>query len=271
MNHLNVNLLGGMYLESEDWMFNQNGIKDALKGLVSMVGGNVHLSGIESISPVGGNWDYPEGYIAIEGEIYYVPAASVPANGAHWYWEVVESYDPAGYEVFQDGGAPQNTYVVRTAKLATYPTAQSETATRKSTVNMKSLSDFVLNRIQNNSNRFSLAQQWKEYDNALNIPGGVLSLGTDANSFRINVPNGGGGLTEIVNDMNLQNGTIITLNLQGSIGDLFAVIHGNNIEAEQYNYSGGMSFTGAGFKANASIQFIKSNGKWRLITPGIPA
>jgi hypothetical protein len=41
MNHLKVDLLGGMYLEAEDWMFNQDGIKDALKGIISMVGGNV--------------------------------------------------------------------------------------------------------------------------------------------------------------------------------------------------------------------------------------
>jgi hypothetical protein len=101
------------------------------------------LSGIGSFNIVGGDLVYPEGYVAIEGEIYYVPAATVPFVGANWYYEVEESFDPAGYEVFQDGGAPQNTYAIRTVKVVTYAAAQATTATRKPIAALTNLDDKV--------------------------------------------------------------------------------------------------------------------------------
>lgn len=153
MNFLDVNKLGGMYFEAEDWIFNQNGIKEAMKGLASVAGNNFILSGIKPLAYFNnatqiGNG---EGFAVIEGEIFYVPSNfqsnNANNNGNFTYLEVLQTFDPNGLEVFEDGGAPQNTYVIRTAKIATYATAQSITANRKEFFSLKTYAEAIKNNV----------------------------------------------------------------------------------------------------------------------------
>lgn len=131
MDYLKVDHLGGMYLEAEDWIFNQNGIKEALKGLTSVAGMNFILSGVKPLGISNNIIANNEGYVVIEGEIFYVPVNIFNATGNHIYIEVNEWFDPNGLEVFEDGGTPKNTYIKRTAKIARYNTAQAITPGRK--------------------------------------------------------------------------------------------------------------------------------------------
>jgi hypothetical protein len=131
MDYLKVDHLGGMYLEAEDWIFNQNGIKQALKGLTSVAGNNFILSGVKPLSITPTLIAHQEGYVVLEGEIFYVPVHIFSATGNFIYIEVNEWFDPNGLEVFEDGGTPKNTYIKRTAKIARYNTAQAITPNRK--------------------------------------------------------------------------------------------------------------------------------------------
>jgi hypothetical protein len=260
MNFLKVDLSGGMYLEAEDWIFNHNGIKDAMKGIISMLGGNVKLGGVNTFNIAGGNLSYDEGYVAIEGEIYYVPAATVPLLGSNFYWEVVESYDPAGYEVFQDGGAPQNTYVIRTVKVATYAAAQATTATRKPLASLVTLDDRISQLFLTGNNKFTNSQNWAEKATTVAVVANAIDL-TDlaSNSLRVTVADGN-AIQSLTNENLFNNGMWLAIHSEGNPAHRFFIA-----ESAQIKTSNGVGYW---FSAGQSVLLIKSNGKWKLMSKG---
>lgn len=157
MDYLKVDLLGGMYLEAEDWVFNQNGLKEALKGMASVAGSNYILSGILPLSVSPGIIGNPEGFAVIEGEIFYVPLGLQPNNGTFRYLEVEETFDPNGLEVFEDGGSPQNTYIKRTAKVTSYATAQTITSTRKLLSDLKTFAQQTADNVADRLSDFAFS------------------------------------------------------------------------------------------------------------------
>lgn len=155
MDYLKVDLLGGMHLEAEDWAFNQNGLKEALKGMASVAGSNYILSGVLPLSVSPGIIGNPEGFVVIEGEIFYVPLNLQPNAGTFRYLEVKETFDPNGLEVFEDGGSPQNTYIKRTAKVTSYATAQAITTTRKLLSDLKTFAQQTADNVADRLSDFS--------------------------------------------------------------------------------------------------------------------
>lgn len=64
-------------MRNEDWQFEADAVRDALKGIGSMLGLNAILSGCVP-SASGGGYVFTQGYVLINGEVLYVPAVTAP-------------------------------------------------------------------------------------------------------------------------------------------------------------------------------------------------
>ena len=126
MNEFKTTDVGGHSLEWNDLRWMMAGYSEAFKGVLSTFGyaaGDVYiLSGCESATvgnPVT-SLSIDEGFIAIDGEVCFVPAHSVAQQaggaGTGYYWKVDSSFDPTGLELFEDANQ-YNTYEVRRGKV----------------------------------------------------------------------------------------------------------------------------------------------------------
>lgn len=244
MNFLKVDDLGGMYLDAEDWIFNQNGVKEALAGLSSIIGRNCILSGIEPITIGSSTLAYQAGFVAIEGEVLRIPAATVALNGAFTYVEIEESYDPDGYEVFEDGGAPINTYIIRTAKLVSYAALQTETATKKWYPSLKRISQLIVEAVQANANTFTQRQSWSVGDDSAIVIGQnsiPLAGYTGGNTYNVNIANATVPITRFTGSM--PDGTWLAVKFTGgslvTIADGVATANGFDTNEQSYVFSTG--------------------------------
>lgn len=133
MNKFKTTDNGKLPFVSDDLRFVDAGIRDALKGLVSLFGltasNSFKITGCV-VSNVGLVYSYTAGYICYLGEILPVVSGSVtipgsPQVGYGLYWDLDLSFDPAGLKVFENG-VSHDTYEVRKAKLVygQYPTNQ---------------------------------------------------------------------------------------------------------------------------------------------------
>lgn len=126
---------GGLDFRSDDLRFEQDAVRDALRGILSSAGDCV-LSGcaITGVVVLGVNkYRCAPGYVAIDGEVYKVNGSDVVTGLAFYYLEVDESYDTAGNKTFADLGTHQ-TYLVRVATFkggASLPSGAVDTATVK--------------------------------------------------------------------------------------------------------------------------------------------
>jgi hypothetical protein len=107
---------GGMPLEGDDFRWEQDGVRDALKGILHYFsaphGGNIILSGCQ-ITLVSGNAVVTEGYALINHEVCYVPAQTVAVSSlANSSLKILETYDVSGLEVFADS-VSRDTYAIR--------------------------------------------------------------------------------------------------------------------------------------------------------------
>lgn len=115
MNKLNIGL-GGHPATGDDFLFLQQQLSDVLLGMAKTSGESfIALSGCE-FSIIGGttiSWN--AGYMYINGEVCQVDAgtAAYPANTT---WQVVETYDPAGNDEYEDLNFV-NTWVYRKATI----------------------------------------------------------------------------------------------------------------------------------------------------------
>lgn len=122
MNKLKTDINAGIGFEWDDFRFEQAAVREAIYGLVSAFGidpaSSFIISGCQ-VSGLPGSQTYAPGFISLNGEIYRVPGGAVPVivnPGDFLYWDVDVTYDPAGFESFENGTSG-DTYEVRTASV----------------------------------------------------------------------------------------------------------------------------------------------------------
>lgn len=120
---------GGLPLLLNDFTFIDNNIRDTFKALLAPYSTStttaIILSGcVGTVS--GPNTTYSAGYVAIGGEIFQVDQ-HVEANNTYKYWSIVNTFDPAGFKLFQDGNS-HDTYLIRKAKVVHYSAAPTSQA-----------------------------------------------------------------------------------------------------------------------------------------------
>lgn len=122
MNRTLYTLVGGNFIELDDFEFEQLAIREAFRGRLSfyqdvtLAAEGFIISGAGAVLG-GGNFTISPGFIAFKGEVYAVDAQVIPDNAAHiFFWDVDVTFDPAGTEDFEDAST-QETYEVRKVKL----------------------------------------------------------------------------------------------------------------------------------------------------------
>jgi len=106
MNNFNPTLsTGGMPLKQNDLTFIQAAFKEALKGILGGLMGPVASGQIHGaqVADAGSNWHVSEGFVAYNGEIWYVAAADVTkVTGTRLYFVPDISWDPAGSKTYEN-------------------------------------------------------------------------------------------------------------------------------------------------------------------------
>ena len=119
MNKLKTTDTGGFDCKLNDFRFLSKGVEDAFKGILSAftpTATTYILSGC-TYTLVSGTMTMSEGYVAIDGEVCYVPAHSISfTTPANLYWDVEISYDSEGFKQFENFDW-HDTYEVRVAKI----------------------------------------------------------------------------------------------------------------------------------------------------------
>ena len=125
MNKLITTHNGGMpdYLDNFRW--HEEAIIEVLAHIVkgmSNGAGAMRLYGA-SISMSGANYVVSEGAIFFQGEIFTVPAHTLPmlptGESGTYFWKLEETYHPDGLLTFElEGLPPQDCYAIRVAKLS---------------------------------------------------------------------------------------------------------------------------------------------------------
>lgn len=121
MNKVKWMELGGAPIRNDDWNFESNAVRDALKGIAKMLKGDALLGGCvpsPAVPPATG-YTFTEGYVAIGGEVYYVPAVTVPItfDEDNNFFRIEEtSVVPDGDIVMEDSSSA-NIYKKRIATL----------------------------------------------------------------------------------------------------------------------------------------------------------
>lgn len=118
MNKLDLSFLGGHPITLDDLEFLQNALTEGIKGAISpfQFGGSdpVILAGI--IGTISGlNTNFTAGFIVVNGEVYYVPAATV-VTASPICIDIAETIDTAGDVTYEDL-ATHSTYLVRKGLL----------------------------------------------------------------------------------------------------------------------------------------------------------
>jgi len=145
MNRLAIETGGHPFLD-DDLMHIQDGIKEALKGIASGFGGNFILSGCV-VKEVGPAVTVTEGYIVLNGEVYYVEAdafTKFPLISPNLYWQVSETNSAVDPVVYEDGTS-KSVHKVRRAIAAQdigYPIVVA-VADLKSVVNFALLNNWT--------------------------------------------------------------------------------------------------------------------------------
>jgi hypothetical protein len=109
MRRLKTEDLGGLPIALDDLRWIEEGVKDALKGIVNYADPTeiLIISGCE-YSPDRiddlGEIVMTEGYILFDGEIFKVPATTQSLTGGNtlFYWDLKTTYDVAGNVVFEN-------------------------------------------------------------------------------------------------------------------------------------------------------------------------
>jgi hypothetical protein len=135
MNKLDFKL-GGHPDVLDDMNFAIEALKEALNGLASqftyLSPAVIKITEMPLINASGSIWNWPDGFIWLDGEIFKVDAGTVTLTTGVLDWYVVETPDTNG-TVLYENGTTQNTYLIRRAALreelgtASYPDADSKT------------------------------------------------------------------------------------------------------------------------------------------------
>lgn len=128
MDKLNTNLFGGFPFDLDDWRWEIDDMRRAIIALGKGIAGGDGLGGLYgnmvvygmgfTLNTTGGVVSISPGWLTIGGELLYWPGGTgnpaLPPS-SH-YFTVVETNDPSGNEVFQDGTL-QSTHIARRVKL----------------------------------------------------------------------------------------------------------------------------------------------------------
>lgn len=121
MKRLKTDINGGFPFVLDDLRWMQSGVEEAFKGLgtVVLAGQPMRvLSGIAStVNPSTFEVSITSGYVFMDGEVFFVPAQTVPFVGQKYWFDVVTTFDPAGDKIFQSGGPAKQTYEIRQLQL----------------------------------------------------------------------------------------------------------------------------------------------------------
>lgn len=191
---------GGMPLHGNDFEWIHTGIAEALKGVVSLFGatssGSFIISGCEP-SLGGGNVSITEGFACIGWEVCYCPAQTVAALAiGDVSIKLVQSYDPAGQELFADL-VTRDTYAIRRGIISTGST--SPEINLASPVRLpKRIEDIVLSQeVEHEVSSFQanfssgLPIVLKKVLNRTHIQGNVFYAGSSSNGadlYAFNIP-----------------------------------------------------------------------------------
>lgn len=121
MYKLQTNYNGGMPFELNDIRWDQDSVRDVLKGILDSFkytdSGGFKLNGC-IVTDIEGGYQCSAGYVYFSGEVFKVDAHTVSfgSEGCHYVFGVVTTYDIAGNDVFKDGSA-HSTYEIRKAVL----------------------------------------------------------------------------------------------------------------------------------------------------------
>jgi hypothetical protein len=118
MNKVNWIELGGAPIRNDDWKFDQDAVRDALKGVSSFLGANALLNGCVP-SPSGGGHVFTSGYVLINGEVLFVPAvtAPIPFDEDGNYFQIQESNVSPDGDIVMENGNAVNIYKQRIAVI----------------------------------------------------------------------------------------------------------------------------------------------------------
>ncbi len=115
---------GGMPFHGDDIRFIDEGVREALKGLIHLYaaqnGGNMILSGMEYTN-TGGQVSINEGFVCLNYEVRYFPASNVSVSNTVGALQALNIqpdnyYQSEGNDVFEDG-VSRDTYAIRRAKI----------------------------------------------------------------------------------------------------------------------------------------------------------
>lgn len=131
MNNLKTTDTGGFPLVLDDLRWQHEAYKEAFKGILSAFGisptQTFILSGCVRTVDVG-TVTVTEGYVCIEGEVYYMPEQVYAETVDTEYFAVNVTYDPAGLKLFQDASS-HDTYEIRQAQILVSDTPPAEHTT----------------------------------------------------------------------------------------------------------------------------------------------
>lgn len=186
MNKVNWVALGGAPLRNDDWQFEGDAVRIAIKGLGSVLGLNALLSGCVP-SPSGGGYVFTSGYVMINGEVCFVPAITspIPFDEDGNYFQLVESdVSPEGDVVMEDG-SNANIYKQRIAVIGydpdtLPPNSISWLAAYNNRFNAKALAAVVNETILPQKGLF-----WRRLNASLNIVSGAVSFDNKNGNFAV--------------------------------------------------------------------------------------
>lgn len=277
MNKVNWMQAGGVPLRNDDWQFEADAVRTALKGLGSVLGLNALLSGCVP-SPSGGGYVFTSGFVLINGEVCYVPAVTSPITFDEDgnYFQLVETdVSPEGDVVMEDG-SNANIYKQRIAVIGydpdtLPPNSISWLTAYNNRLNAKALAAVVNETILPQKGVF-----WKRLNAPLDITSGAVSFDNKNANFAV---------------INTNNSTLQNINLSFSGGQqpcLFAlkvagtgylrIAHGalkcNQQRDHFFNVGDVILFINDGLTPTDAIHLISEGGSdvWHYVGhPGEPS
>lgn len=186
MNKVNWLQLGGAPIRNDDWQFEADAVREAIKGLGSILGDNALLSGCEP-SLVGTQFTFSAGYVLISGEVYYVPAVTTPINfdGVHNYFQINESSVTPEGDVVMEDTMPANIYRQRIALLVYDLSGTPPNSIPWAEANDHRLPQMILDTVLGDNLKLKHGLYFKRLTNALDINLGEVTFNANNGNFAI--------------------------------------------------------------------------------------
>jgi hypothetical protein len=118
MNKFITTNLGGLPFRANDLRWIDDSVRDSFKALLAGFGASMIIFQGCTRTEISGTVTITEGYVGLQGEIFYVPLHTFPAAVLPdlEYWQIITIDDPQGTKLFKDGSTKE-TYQIRIAKV----------------------------------------------------------------------------------------------------------------------------------------------------------